>query len=370
MNKKQTAILAAVVMLAVAMSGIAVMVVPAAANSPATTYPLVVGGGSPAGATTIGTVTVAQQGSNLVVTYQVTVSNWWLTDTHVAVATKLANIPQSNGNPVPGQFAYKHTLTYATSDTYTIPIKAGTQYYIAAQAGASQPGGITQLGLMLPVANPVSVGMSVDYPGTGSYFTTHITGTSFLTGSYSGWCVDTSHVIYPGSGYTATVYSSYNVPAGLGLTNLPEVNYIINQHYVGQTAADGNPFTMGDVQVAIWTVLGLPISDSDTSTVGAYTPAHVSQIVTGAQTNGASFVPTCGGLVALVVVPNGGDVQIITAQVTIAQFSIPCGASSGTGWACLGQTVNGVLQPVWSGKTLQTPFSGKNWATYVTYTTA
>jgi hypothetical protein len=33
---------------------------------------------------------------------------WLMTEAHLAVTTTLAAIPQSKGNPVPGQFPYSH----------------------------------------------------------------------------------------------------------------------------------------------------------------------------------------------------------------------------------------------------------------------
>ncbi|HEY3398676.1 MAG TPA: hypothetical protein VGM19_13555 [Armatimonadota bacterium] len=80
----------------------------------------------------IGTVDVSLDGSNLIVTYNVTEPNWGLLDTHLYVGrvapTKAA----------PGKFAFKHGgLAGATTDTYTIPLNdvSGT-LYLAAQADA------------------------------------------------------------------------------------------------------------------------------------------------------------------------------------------------------------------------------------------
>jgi len=101
---------------------------------------------------TVGTVTVDVIGTNLVVTYTITASNWYFLETHLAVALQLSSIPQTkSGNPIPGRFAYTmdHVPPDATgsggttSYTYTIPLSEiganpGDTVYIAAQAGVGQ----------------------------------------------------------------------------------------------------------------------------------------------------------------------------------------------------------------------------------------
>lgn len=51
--------------------------------------------------------------------------NWYLSETHLAVATSLDGIPQTNsGNPIPGQFPYKTTHDpMVTHYTYKISLK-------------------------------------------------------------------------------------------------------------------------------------------------------------------------------------------------------------------------------------------------------
>ena len=74
--------------------------------------------------TTIGNVTVQTAGNNLIITYQITASGWYFTETQLAVATSLDGIPQTgSGNPKIGKFPYKHTLSgQPLMDTYTVPL--------------------------------------------------------------------------------------------------------------------------------------------------------------------------------------------------------------------------------------------------------
>lgn len=87
-----------------------------------------------------GTITVAIEGENLVVTYE-TKDGWEMTATHLAVSKTLEGIPQTKkGNPIPGKFPYKHEdLGGVTGDSYTIllsdfDIECDDMLYIAAHA--------------------------------------------------------------------------------------------------------------------------------------------------------------------------------------------------------------------------------------------
>ena len=95
----------------------------------------------------VGTVNVSNDGTNLYVTYN-TIDGWVMTETHLAVADSLDDIPQTKkGNPIPGQFPYKHEdLGYTASDPYIIPLSeidvgvgAEDILYIAAHAKVIRP---------------------------------------------------------------------------------------------------------------------------------------------------------------------------------------------------------------------------------------
>lgn len=70
---------------------------------------LIADGGSAATEFTVGTVTVTNDGDNLVVTYDITLAPWAITETHVDVQTEADAFPQTkSGNPKVGKFAH-HT---------------------------------------------------------------------------------------------------------------------------------------------------------------------------------------------------------------------------------------------------------------------
>jgi hypothetical protein len=160
---------------------------------------------------------------------------------------------------------------------------------------------------------------NVSYPGGDSYFNTTISGD--LTGTFDGFCVDTSRSISSGPTYNSNLWSSYdpNFPDVIGYEDeFDKVNYIINQDYVAQG------YTYGDVQRAIWTVIVPKLS---TSGLGSWSQSNVDTIVAEANANGEGFVPDCdGGVVAMVLQPVNSTGKT-KAQVTIIE--VPIGAIDG-----------------------------------------
>jgi len=81
-----------------------------------------------------GVVKVWNDSGNLYVKY-ITAQDWCLDETHLQVASSLDDIPQANGNPIPGQFEYQNTKSCVPNFTYTIPLKGDScDLYIAAHA--------------------------------------------------------------------------------------------------------------------------------------------------------------------------------------------------------------------------------------------
>jgi hypothetical protein len=87
----------------------------------------------------IGDVIVSNDATHLYVTYMVDIIWLRLYETHVHASTLPIEIPQKNGNPIPGQFHYltEHDR-WVQVFTYTIPLEAGwtpgTEISIAAHA--------------------------------------------------------------------------------------------------------------------------------------------------------------------------------------------------------------------------------------------
>ena len=109
-----------------------------------------------------GNIKVWDDDSSLFILYETT-EPWCLTETHLAVASSLDGIPQSNGNPIPGQFPYKSDHKCATSYLYKIPLDNNVcELYIAAHAAVKSPG-----------SKETAWGSGLDFPGKNwaTYFT-------------------------------------------------------------------------------------------------------------------------------------------------------------------------------------------------------
>jgi hypothetical protein len=169
--------------------------------------------------------------------------------------------------------------------------------------------------------------MSVERPtGESSYFYISIQDSGMLNGSYPGWCADWATRIEEGKTYNAKFYSSYaeNLPEGVvdRPENLDEMNWLLNQHPVGETSPSGlGVYTTGDVQLAIWSL----IDDSfDSSTVGPFSQARVDELVTMSLAEGSGFVPNCKQIVGILLDPTdpdtGTSVQSTVTEVPRSNF--------------------------------------------------
>ncbi|MFO7574769.1 MAG: thioester domain-containing protein [Bacteroidales bacterium] len=313
--------------------------------------------------TKVGVVRVTTDGEFLTVKYEMDVTDWVISETHLSVTASLADIPATmNLNPKTGLFKYKSKHSPQVSAfTYTgIPTEGNSSLYIMAHAVVERVTGWKTHLPAVSVQLPEYVTISVGYPQSGdeSYFTTTVTNGGILDGTYSGWCVDVGNAIYPGTEYTAKVVSSYDTDL-LGVVDKPEnlekVNWIINQSFTGQTSSDGTVYTFGDVQRAIWELVDNDVSESG---LGEWSQERVDEILTLAENAGDSYVPECGQEVVVLLVPVDGEGgEPIPVQKTITQVAVI--------------TFPGVCVPVTKGSETAWAagydFGGPNWAKYFIY---
>ena len=314
---------------------------------------LIAGGGGGSGFL-VGHVHVWNDADYLYVKYVVNNSDFCISETHVHVATSMSDIPQKNGNPIPGHFEYSgmHECPLL-NHTYQIPISwsAGQTLYIAAHGVVQTMTGYSMDLVGFIAALPDQVSMMVTRQGFGlpSYFDVTIAGGSILDGMYDSFCLDTDHGMIQNQWLIANVFSSYEtLPAGLleYPENLDLINYIINQNYIGQPSPSGGFYTWGDIQKAIWQL----VEDDPTGDwVGEWSQARVDEILADAFANGEGFVPGCNEWIAIILAPVYNQ-QIL--QILFIQVQVPCIPSyeSDTAWA------EGF------------DFPGKNWAMYFAYT--
>ncbi len=105
--------------------------------------------------TPVGTVNVSVVGTEVHVSYALD-EGYLLAETHLAVAARLSDIPQTRkGNPIPGQFPYKasHRPAVAQFDCAIGSYPAGATLVIAAQAELAGGGSAWAAGADFPGAN-------------------------------------------------------------------------------------------------------------------------------------------------------------------------------------------------------------------------
>jgi protocatechuate 3,4-dioxygenase beta subunit len=168
--------------------------------------------------------------------------------------------------------------------------------------------------------------------GQSSYFDFDLSGNNFLTSlgsTVDGWCLDAQTDIRKDRTYTATIYSSYELdslgtvfPSVQNQNNLDLVNWIINQNFTA------NPqYNYGEVQAAIWTLLGdgnvYNPNGADLTASGALVQADIDAIVAQAQANGENFVPDNNEDIAVILNPvnsSGQSQQPVIIEVKAAKL--------------------------------------------------
>ncbi|MGF3498243.1 MAG: SdrD B-like domain-containing protein [Candidatus Methanosuratincola sp.] len=325
----------------------------------ATHYPLIAGQ-----TICLGEVLVWHNDTHLSVKYvlfdNATAEGWLITGIHLHANTSLAGIPNSNGNPIPGQFMVKRTYDPGVNSTeaFAIDLAAngwlcGVNLFIAAHADVERLIG-ENCSTPAPEELPQSVTMSISWPVTGgSYYfpQVNVTDGGILAGKYGGWCADTDRNIEKYKNYTAQVFSSLGtLPDGLVEYpgNLSKINWILNQGFVGKSSQGGyGAFTYGDVQRAIWELID---DEQSNSSLNGWDINRVNEILTGANQNGG-FVPGCGQVYAILLVPV--DDSRICAQIVIIERELGC--------ACAPVYQR---ETAWGGTE---EFPGASWARYILY---
>jgi hypothetical protein len=154
--------------------------------------------------------------------------------------------------------------------------------------------------------------------GLPSYINVTINNGGLLNGVYDAWCVNSSFGIVRGTYTGASIYSSYGViPTGILLTGqqtpsstsvdpyldkLQQINWILNN--ITETSNlvnnkyryNGVDYTWGDVQLAIWQLLGETniLDSTDYNSLEVYSQQNANNLVSLAQANGSNFVPVAG----------------------------------------------------------------------------
>jgi hypothetical protein len=324
----------------------------------------------------IGDITVGNDPTNLSIQINLT-GGWCMTQSHVAVADTAAGIPQSSGNPQPGQFPFSATYSpCATTGSYSIPFTGFTQKFIAVHVTAWDPSSGTTLNIVsdtktnvtnvngvaqaptaaLRAYEPVGYTDCGQYklsPTDGSVWDTHNGGSvsNDAGGPFAGatWIWPTSDPATPNEGEYATFEKGFNLPGPptsgtIKITADNGYKASLNGTPVGSARLFAPFFATGDltesgVQSSDWWTPGnfglapLQMGTNTLSVIAANEAAYPDPPTV--ETTG--HAGTAGGVCAN---PAG---LIFKAQASYL-------AKSASGWAGT------------------TKFSGKNWATYFTFT--
>ncbi|GIU70312.1 MAG: hypothetical protein KatS3mg002_1548 [Candidatus Woesearchaeota archaeon] len=308
----------------------------------------------------VGTVCIKTEGSNLKVKYNLTDSDWSITETHLAVVGNPNDFPRtSNGNPKVGNFPYKGTHNNVSEVEYSVPIgNLPPTVYVAVHA-------VVKNCEVTPATNlcpdfPANITMTPTWLPQGMDYTVKV---DFESQTYYGFCVDNSRFIGSGGSRTVNFICSYdpNLPACTTFVEKPEnldlVNWIINNRQSNWNRAV--------VQAAIWQLINpsgnLTGWDTSTTTTGEWRhdPVLREQIVSLAMQHDG-YVPECGEKV-LVLVYGPGDIcnpirQVLAFEVPVE--CIPGECESETAW---GFPYNNGPIP---GKSA---LFGSQWARYFSY---
>ncbi|HLO87666.1 MAG TPA: SdrD B-like domain-containing protein, partial [Nostocaceae cyanobacterium] len=152
--------------------------------------------------------------------------------------------------------------------------------------------------------------------GLPSYINVTISNGALLNGVYDAWCINSNFNTIRGTYNNASIYPSYGViPSGIlqsgqqtpnpsspdpYLDKLQQINWILNNiteasNVVGNKYHyNGVDYTWGDVQLAIWKLLGDTLDSADLNSLEVYSQQNANNLVSLAQANGSNFVPVAG----------------------------------------------------------------------------
>ena len=265
-------------------------------------------------------------------------------------------------NLIPGKLAQDMTQTseYVWEVDLADPGCANPKIAVKANATQDDTSGLEAIAFEYS-AQPVQFRIT-KYPGTSSYFDTTIYSPSSLAGTYAGSCADEDNNINVNVTYNGTLYPYYDLPGDVQISmpeNFDAVTWLLN-HTPATVDINGVPqaVTKGDVQVAIWLILG----ENTTSPGTPYSLARAQALRDLALANGEGYEPACGDQIPMVLYVPGKQTTLV--QTTFIQLQVPCeGYAGGSGTAMALDTTKTEVE---GGNTRYgNQFDGDNWFGYV-----
>ncbi len=370
----------------------------------------------------VGDVVVQRVGDDLCVEYQLSAEalaeGWSLTETHLAVAGDPADIPQKNGNPIPGQFPYGDDALgvydgegnlIGGADSYqecislvALGLEADDEVFIAAHAVVMDMS-CYETAIVYGITRDTATVYGVDVL-TGTSWMEFDTGNPPAEGSATpnGLAYDAENGRFYYCDYYApnTLYfwdTSQHV-AGTLLGNVADAGFYDGKYYyiTGPPPsddlyevtfnADGTINTQtklddiagglhgwtfnGDIAVKDGVVYGWGLCspgnkyefftyDLTTGDFTSDTPSYQSSLQLAFGSDGTLYGHRSGGAGAFYVIDTtNGDVSMVTPTPDPARLYTDCAS---------GEICVPITETAW-GAGLE--FPGKNWATYFTYSQA
>lgn len=295
----------------------------------------------------VGTLTVESNIDSYDITYNITNSNYCLTETHVSVVDNPVDFPMTkSGNPSPGRFEFKSTHECVSSYTLSVPTSRGSYFAVHGVVNCI-PNNIVNFEATIPGTTDFCLRTGREIEDARSYFRATISDGP-LAGSYWAWCADVSKSI--DSSGEDKCYSDFNVYSlNDDLSdiisqseNIDNALWLLNNI---DSLLDSGNYLYGHIQWAFWKLLNNQECNSCNSNLKLPSGENIRikgmEIYNLALSSGNGYTPNCGEDTMLII-DNG------VLQPILIPFTIPCdkGDCEETIWAegC--------------------DFPGNNWATY------
>ncbi len=183
-------------------------------------------------------------------------------------------------------------------------------------------------------------------PGIDSYFTISINDTSLAGTGIPAWCADLDKSLGVEGPLSFKVFSSYETLPGNNFRfpqNFDLVNWVLNQDFIGTTSPSGGVYTFGHIQEAIWFLVDRYGCSGNgcaslTDPVGQWDNSNdllkAREIEQAAKDNGEGFVPQCGELFGIVLIPFDENNEVTKQSLIITKSKrvpplVECGECEG-----------------------------------------
>lgn len=284
----------------------------------------------------VGTVCIKTEGSNLKVKYNISNSEWSITETHLAVAGNPDDFPRtSNGNPKVGHFPYKGTHNNVDEVEYTIPISnLPSTIYVASHAVVENCNSVPSTNLCPDF--PVNSTLTPTWQPSDAPLYTVKGIFDFSTDTFYGFCVDNARSISNNRARTVNFICSYDTLPICSTfiersENLDLINWIINNRQPN--------WDRKTLQAAIWQLINPSGSATnwqypDSAEYWTHNATLRQEIVNSAIQYGEGFVPVCDQKV-LVLVYGPGEICNPIRQVLAFEVPVECvpgDCNSETAW--------------------------------------